>query len=128
MLTHANAAVALANKTLELLAEAYEVRKDQLRIARQCIEACREEFMYRMNKLHECSTCKGEGFTDVDWDELPIDCAKCGGEGVTSGQDATAQNMLNMCDTALANLPTFDVSAEAKNIDDVLKQVNENTK
>jgi hypothetical protein len=32
--------------------------------------------------------------------------------------------MAKHCTTALSNLPAFDVSAEAKNIDDVLKKIS----
>jgi hypothetical protein len=74
-----------------------DILRDQLRLARQCIEACREEFVYRLNKSEE--------------KELK--------------HDPIATSLAKLCTTALSNLPTFDVSPEAKNIDEVLKKISE---
>jgi hypothetical protein len=76
--------------------------RDQLRLARQCIEACREQFAYLDNFT------KKHGYCVLD--------------------DATTTSTIMMakhCTTALSNLPAFDVSAEAKNIDEVIKKVSE---
>jgi hypothetical protein len=91
-------------------------QEHQLRIASQCIEACREEFMYRLNKVAHpaeanASACLYEAHHST--------------EEIVTPKDRIAEAMIKLCTTALSNLPAFDVSAEAKNIDEVLKKISE---
>lgn len=96
-------------KTLDEAAEAIDELtandpspEDKLKIAVQCIEANKQEFVYRHKKSMKCELCSGSGSIHLDFRDQPQHCNDCSGTGENNSQlDVIADHMIQLCANAL---------------------------
>jgi hypothetical protein len=93
-------------REFERLESEIEKMNDQLKLSRQCIEGCREEFQYLLNK-------------QIELKEV------ISAENFNGSAMATFKHMVDFCHIALSHLPTFPAAPDAAAANEVITKLNE---